>query len=59
MAIDPRELLTLEEFAAAVGVSPRTVRNWITAGKIEVYKVGGWLTKIHPDQIDRIVQKQA
>ncbi|MCC8927137.1 helix-turn-helix domain-containing protein [Rhodococcus sp. I2R] len=59
MTVDPKELLTIEEFAAAVGMSPRTVRGWITQGKIEVYKIGGWLTKIHPDQIDRIVQKQA
>ncbi len=56
MTVDPKELLTIEEFAAAVGMSPRTVRGWITQGKIEVYKIGGWLTKIHPDQID---QKQA
>lgn len=59
MEINPQVLLTPDEFAAAVGVSPRTVRNWISQGKIEVYKIGGWLTKIHPDQIDRIVQKQA
>ncbi|WP_037141593.1 excisionase family DNA-binding protein [Rhodococcoides fascians] len=58
MQINPRELLTTREFGKLIGVTDQTVRKWIADSKIESYRVGGVL-KIHPDQVDAIVQKQA
>lgn len=57
MTIDPKQLLSIKDLSALMGVSEQTVRNWIKEGKIEHYRIGGRI-KIHPDQVDALVQKQ-
>lgn len=57
MTIDPKQLVSIKEFGALMGVTETTVRNWIAEGKIEHYRVAGRI-KIHPDQVDALVQKQ-
>ena len=37
------EWLTLKQAAELVGVTPRTVQNWIKNGKFWGYQVVGWI----------------
>lgn len=41
------DLISKEQFAEQIGVSPRTVANWVSSGKIAGVKVGRsyWLLK--------------
>ena len=57
MTIDPKQLLSIKDLAALMGVTDQTVRAWMKEGKIEYYRVAGRI-KIHPDQVDALVQKQ-
>lgn len=34
-------LLTIAEFAHALALSPRTIRNWIFTGRVKFFKIGG------------------
>lgn len=41
VTMQPRpEWLSLSDYATDVGVTPRTVRNWIEAGKVETRREG-------------------
>jgi excisionase family DNA binding protein len=40
MQLQPPGLLTVDEAARALGVSPRTVRRWLQAGQLPGWKVG-------------------
>ncbi len=46
--------LSAAEFAAAKGVSIRTVRNWIAAGYVRATRVGPRLVRIPASELDRI-----
>jgi len=50
------EWLYIEEFAAAVGISRRTVQNRIYEGKIKASRPGRKIL-IHRDQIERLLAK--
>lgn len=41
------DLISKEQFATEVGVSPKTVSNWVSSGKISGVKIGRkhWLLK--------------
>ena len=46
------ELMSVSEAAAHVKVSDRTIRNWITGGKLEVERRGGGI-RIRKRDLDR------
>jgi excisionase family DNA binding protein len=50
------ELIGLQEAADRCGVSYRTVRRWISDGRINAVRVGPKLLKISVSDLDRIVQ---
>lgn len=49
-----QEYLTPAEFAAALSVSIRTVRNWIKSGVITATRVGPRLIRIPTTEIQRV-----
>jgi len=49
-----QEYLTPAEFAAALSVSIRTVRNWIKGGVITATRVGPRLIRIPTTEIQRV-----
>ena len=52
VTVDPD--LSAAEFAAAKGVSVRTVRNWIAAGYVRPTRVGPRLVRIPATELERI-----
>jgi excisionase family DNA binding protein len=58
MTVQPnRSLLTTEEFAAALGLSPKTVRQWTFARKIPFVRVGGKAIRFRPETVTEIIEK--
>lgn len=51
-----RHLLFRREAAAMLGVSMRTLDQWIADGKIQPTRLGR-LVKIHRNEVDRIVRE--
>jgi excisionase family DNA binding protein len=49
-----RGLLSVEEAAQYLGVSPGTLRNWASTRRVEFVKVGR-LTKFSPATLDRYI----
>ena len=49
-----RGLLSVEEAAQYLGVSPGTLRNWASTRRVEFVKVGR-LTKFSPVTLDRYI----
>lgn len=41
LARTSKQFLSLQEFAETIGVSRRTLHNWITAGKLRTVKICG------------------
>ena len=52
------EWLTLKQAAELVGVTPRTVQNWIKTGKIKGYQVVGRI-RINRTDIERLYQPKS
>lgn len=51
---DPhRTILTIDEACNRVGVSRRTIYNWITAKKIEWFRTAGGSIRIYADTLFR------
>ena len=48
------ELLTVDEVALALRVSPATVYRWASVGTVPVSKVGGVL-RIRVDEVERLI----
>lgn len=47
--------VSIEEAASRVGVSPRTVRNWIATGEIKGWRLpGGRLIRVDMDEINAL-----
>jgi len=51
-----RSLLTVEEFAKALGMSPKTVRMWIWRRRVEFVRVGRAI-RFRPETVDEIVNR--
>jgi excisionase family DNA binding protein len=51
-----RNLLTVEEFAAALGLSPKTVRQWTWMRRIPFVRVGRAI-RFRPETVDEIVNR--
>ena len=46
---------SVQEIAEQYGVDPRTVRRWISAGRIDAVRVGPRLIRLDPDDVaDRL-----
>jgi len=52
-----RGLLTIEDAAAYLGLSPGTLRNWVSTRRIDYVKVGR-LTRISLAVLDRYIDQQ-
>lgn len=53
-----KKYLTVEEISLALGVSEKTVRNYINRGDLRAYKLGtGW--KVEPMDLESFIQKQS
>jgi excisionase family DNA binding protein len=46
------EYLTVQEVAALYAVSEKTVRNWISEGKLEARRIGGRIIRIESRSLD-------
>jgi excisionase family DNA binding protein len=46
------EYLTIQEVAAMYAVSEKTVRNWISEGKLEARRIGGRIIRIESRSLD-------
>lgn len=52
--VDAENYLTPAQFATAMSVSTRTVRNWINAGVIHATRVGPRLIRIPATELHRV-----
>jgi excisionase family DNA binding protein len=52
-----RGLLTIDDAAAYLGLSPGTLRNWVSTRRIDYVKVGR-LTRISLAVLDRYIDQQ-
>lgn len=50
------KLLTVEEFAAALGLSPRTVRQWVWMRRVPFIRVGRAI-RFRPETVDAILTR--
>jgi excisionase family DNA binding protein len=50
------EAFTLQDAATVLGVSTRTIRNWIQQKKIQAFKLGGrW--RIRREEVGRVLNR--
>lgn len=47
---------SLNEAAERVGVSTRTLRRWIAAGRLTGYRVGPQLIRLDPAEVDALLR---
>jgi excisionase family DNA binding protein len=57
MADNHRSLLTVPQFADALGITVACVRRWILERKISITKVGSRLVRIPLSELDRIIEE--
>lgn len=50
-------LVTLKEASEQLGVSVRTIRNWIDCGKLPVYRVGPRILRVKQRDVDKLVTR--
>jgi len=51
-----RRLSALPAAAEACDVSTRTIRRWISAGRLTGYRVGPRLIKVDLDELEKVIQ---
>ncbi|HNX17560.1 MAG TPA: helix-turn-helix domain-containing protein [Methanoregula sp.] len=49
-------IYTIEEAAGILKIKPRTVRQWITDGKLKSFKLGD-LIRIHEDDLQEFIDR--
>ena len=49
--------MTLAEGAARLGVSTRTLRRWVTTGRLPGYRTGPRLIRVASDDVDALQRK--
>ncbi|PKL64789.1 MAG: DNA-binding protein [Methanomicrobiales archaeon HGW-Methanomicrobiales-3] len=49
-------IYTIEEAAEILKIKPRTVRQWITDGKLKSFKLGD-LVRIHEDDLQALIDQ--
>ncbi|WP_254622822.1 helix-turn-helix domain-containing protein [Rhodococcus sp. W8901] len=52
-------LVTIGDAAAYLGCSTRTVRRYISAGRIEAYRVGNRMIRVDSAELDRLLRPLA
>lgn len=50
------KLLSVEEFAAALGLSPRTIRQWVWMRRIPFIRVGRAI-RFRPETVNEIIDR--
>lgn len=50
-----RTLLTADEVAAALKITPATVYRWAKAGRLERVALGGRLVRYTPESVERLI----
>jgi len=50
------DLLRIAEFASLLGVSPRTVRRWLTRGLLPFIRLPGGERRVHQYQLEAILR---
>jgi excisionase family DNA binding protein len=53
----PPRLLTYREFAEALGVSERTVFEWVKTGAVKAVRLGPKCVRFNPDERDRVMRE--
>jgi excisionase family DNA binding protein len=53
--MSPEDLLTVIDAAKLLGISPWTMRHWISDGKIEFVKYGNGLVRLKRSTLDEFV----
>jgi len=53
-----RSLLNTEEFAAALGLSPKTIRNWVWTRRVSYLRVGRAI-RFRPETVEEILNRGA
>jgi len=53
----PRDLITVPDAAARRKVSTRTVRRWISDGRLRAWRVGPRLVRIDPADLDQMTRQ--
>jgi len=51
-----RTLISVEQAAEYLGVNPRTIRRYISLGKLPASKVGGTLIRVDQADVDALVR---
>jgi excisionase family DNA binding protein len=54
----PRRLLSIKQAQQLVGVSRRTIYNWMKTGKLEVVRLAGGHLRIYEDSLFRPLAKR-
>jgi len=49
-------IYTIEETAELLKIKPRTVRQWITDGKLKSFKIGD-LVRVHEDDLQEFIDR--
>lgn len=52
-----RRLISLEQAAEYAGVSPRTVRRYVAAGRLTGYRVGPRLIRLDISEVDAMLRQ--
>ena len=55
----PRGLISLRTAAALVDVDPKTIRNWISAGHLQGFRVNSRLLRVDRGELLALVQPVA
>lgn len=53
----PPRLLTYRQFAEALGVSKRSVYEWVRTGQVTPVRLGPKVVRFHPDELDRVARE--
>ena len=52
-----QNLLTIEEFAKALGLRPKTIRAWVWREEIPFVRVKGHAIRFKPETVDAIINE--
>lgn len=48
------KMMNAKEAAAYLGVSESSIRHWTSQGKVESFKINGFLVRYNAEQLDKI-----